>query len=121
MASNNYPALMGNRGYAQSGLVICYGFHGRILSRLRYRICRDGTLVTTGEARFNDISRNVQLSAILRVGISQEAQMLWTVISSQEWSIWEVAFSPDTIRARSILSDEEEDCVMQKPWTDGGR
>eukprot|EP00959_Pyramimonas_sp_CCMP1952_P002899 59908-Pyramimonas_sp.AAC.1 len=30
--------------------------NGRVVTRLRYRICRDGTLVATGQARFNDLS-----------------------------------------------------------------
>eukprot|EP00959_Pyramimonas_sp_CCMP1952_P272461 5696379-Pyramimonas_sp.AAC.1 len=34
-------------------------FNGRVVTRLRHRICRDGTLATTGQARLNDMPRIV--------------------------------------------------------------
>eukprot|EP00959_Pyramimonas_sp_CCMP1952_P457380 9474853-Pyramimonas_sp.AAC.1 len=36
----------------------------RVTTRLRYRICIDGTLVASEEARFNDIALTVQLALI---------------------------------------------------------
>eukprot|EP00959_Pyramimonas_sp_CCMP1952_P236647 4945642-Pyramimonas_sp.AAC.1 len=35
-------------------------FNGRVTGRPRCRICRDGALVTTEEARFNDVARIVK-------------------------------------------------------------
>eukprot|EP00959_Pyramimonas_sp_CCMP1952_P252641 5278309-Pyramimonas_sp.AAC.1 len=54
-------------------------FIGRVVARLRYRICRDGTLVTSGQARCNDISRIVQLSLIEETA-QRTRQMGWAVI-----------------------------------------
>eukprot|EP00959_Pyramimonas_sp_CCMP1952_P352890 7393339-Pyramimonas_sp.AAC.1 len=59
--------------------------------------------------------------------------MMWNLLCLQEWSAWEVAFSPDTIRTwifsdeqladagHSALSDEEKALITRRMWTDDGR
>eukprot|EP00959_Pyramimonas_sp_CCMP1952_P242684 5072656-Pyramimonas_sp.AAC.1 len=64
-------------------------FKGRVVTRLGYRICRDGTLAKTGQTRFNDSSRTVQLTFVEPVGRNNTQQMMWNLIFSQDWSALE--------------------------------
>eukprot|EP00959_Pyramimonas_sp_CCMP1952_P112151 2345178-Pyramimonas_sp.AAC.1 len=59
--------------------------------------------------------------------------MMWTLVFSQEWSAWEVAFSSDTIRTwifsdgemidtgRGLPTGEQKALIGRKLWTDDGR
>eukprot|EP00959_Pyramimonas_sp_CCMP1952_P177945 3719368-Pyramimonas_sp.AAC.1 len=107
-------------------------FNGRVVARQRHRICRDGALVTTCQAHFDDISRIVHLILGDQNGRYLQ-QIIWNVIFSQEWSAFEFAFSHGSIRTwvyldeevtdagQSTLSDEEKALMNQRLWTDDGR
>eukprot|EP00959_Pyramimonas_sp_CCMP1952_P408460 8560654-Pyramimonas_sp.AAC.1 len=60
-------------------------FNGRVVTRLRHRTCRDGILLTTGQARFSGISRIAQLT-LVEQNARNAQQLIWNMIFSQEWS-----------------------------------
>eukprot|EP00959_Pyramimonas_sp_CCMP1952_P470182 9496231-Pyramimonas_sp.AAC.1 len=74
-------------------------FHGRVLTRCSYRVCRDGTLVSRQVPRFTDVDKVVQLATVLDWSRSNERLTTWVLVFSREWTSYEVEFDANSMLA----------------------